>query len=69
MEQGHIFFPEVMVAAEPARVVQFKPRQVKGRLNGDGLAQRLRSDVERQVAHRRRMLAHLQASAGTQRKA
>lgn len=67
MEQGQIVFPEVEVRNEPARperpatVVPFKPRQAKGRLKGDGLAQRLRSDVERQVAHRRRMLAHLQS--------
>ena len=68
MEQGQIVFPEVEVINEPGRVerpatiVQFKPRHAKGRLNGDGLAQRLRRDVERQVAHRRRMLAHLQST-------
>jgi hypothetical protein len=67
MEQGQFTFPEVSVSAEPARVVQFKPRQARGRLNGDGLAARLRGDVERQVAHRRRMLEHLQSQAGGRR--
>jgi hypothetical protein len=67
MEQGRIIFPELTEAPAQARVVAFRPRQVKGRLNGDGLAHRLRRDVERQVAHRRRMLAHLQAQAGGSR--
>ena len=71
MEQGHFLFPEDQMTTRPARVVAFQPRAVRmagGRMRGDGLAQRLRHDVERQVAHRRRMLEHLQAqSAGAGR--
>lgn len=69
MEQGHILFPDTPAAPErPARIVPFpprasrRPRESAGRLSGEGLAQRLRHDVERQIAHRRRMLAHLQSS-------
>lgn len=54
------------MTARPGRVVAFQPRAARlaaGRLRGDGLAQRLRHDVERQVVHRRRMLEHLQAQA------
>ena len=62
MEQGHFLFPEVSVTPQPGRVVAFQPRGARtaGRLRGDGLAQRLRHDVDRHVAHRRRMLEHLQ---------
>lgn len=68
MEQGHILFPDTPAVQErPTRVVPFqprasrRPRESAGRLSGEGLAQRLRHDVERQIAHRRRMLAHLEA--------
>jgi hypothetical protein len=66
MEQGHFLFPEVAETPRQARVVVFQPRAARmsaGRLNGDGLAVRLRHDVERHVAHRRRMLEHLQSQA------
>ena len=66
MEQAHFLFPEVIEAPRPARVVAFQPRAARmaaGRLSGEGLAVRLRHDVERQVAHRRRMLEHLQSQA------
>jgi hypothetical protein len=61
MEQAQSLFPE--------NVLQFQPRPEgrrsrdsgRGHLDGDGLAHRLRRDVERQVAHRRRMLEHLES--------
>ena len=72
MEQAQILFPELIPAgAGPSRVVPFQPRPSRriprdgSRLGGEGLAQRLRRDVERQIAHRRRMLAHLEAQSGT----
>lgn len=66
MEQGRILFPDITHSVAPApRVVRFEPRQLRragpSRLSGEGLADRLRHDVERQIAHRRRMLAHLSA--------
>lgn len=68
MEQGQILFPELTTPVETrAKVVPFAPRQLKrtatSRLSGDGLAARLRHDVERQLAHRRRMLAHLSSQS------
>lgn len=78
MEQAQILFPELAEPAVPAAqsappqapraadVLRFRPRQARAsatRLSGDGLAVRLKHDVERQVAHRRRMLAHLQSQA------
>jgi len=71
MEQAQILFPEPAFTPEPSRVIPFEPRQSRtgrragdrARLSGDGLAQRLRRDVERQIAHRRRMLAHLQQTS------
>ncbi len=71
MEQAQILFPEPALTPDPSRVIPFAPRQPRNgrrageraRLSGDGLAQRLRRDVERQIAHRRRMLAHLQQTA------
>ena len=68
---GQLVFPEIDAAPEaPARgaVIRFTPRPAggrrrePGRLDGTGLASRLRHDVERMIAHRRRMLAHLQTS-------
>ncbi|MEX2272496.1 MAG: hypothetical protein WD690_13565 [Vicinamibacterales bacterium] len=67
MEQAQILFPD--------NIVQFQPRASTPRsreagprhLNGDGLAQRLRRDVERQLAHRRRMLAHLESAQARRR--
>jgi hypothetical protein len=56
--------------APPASVIRFKPRPAatrrpeRGRLDGAGLASRLKSDVERMVAHRRRMLSHLMKQSG-----
>ncbi|HUF23155.1 MAG TPA: hypothetical protein VMN81_03425 [Vicinamibacterales bacterium] len=69
MEQAHILFPDLPSEPVAARVVQFQPRQAARavrdprRLSGDGLAQRLRRDVQRQIDHRRRMLAHLEAQS------
>jgi hypothetical protein len=70
MEQAQILFPD-LPSPGPSRVVQFQARPSRrtprdapaGRLNGEGLAQRLRSDVQRQLAHRRRMLEHLEAQS------
>jgi len=62
MEQGRILFPDITHAESTGRVVRFEPRPLgrqSSRLSGKGLADRLRRDVERQIAHRRRMLAHL----------
>lgn len=68
MEQRQIVFPEISEPVEAiSNVVRFEPRQLRrrapSRLSGNGLADRLRRDVERQVEHRRRMLAHLSAQA------
>lgn len=75
MEQGHMPFPELAqpsaAPAAPARsqVIRFtprpagQPRREASRLGGDGLAARLRRDVERQIAHRRKMLGHLASLA------
>ena len=76
MEQGQMPFPEIAPALEPSlarpgrrAVIRFeprpagRPRREAARLDGDGLAARLRQDVERQLAHRRRMLDHLRAQA------
>lgn len=70
MDQAQILFPEPAFTPAASRVVPFQPREPRrarerrdSRLSGDGLAERLRSDVERQIAHRRRMLAHLQTQA------
>lgn len=68
MEQAQILFPEPALTPEPSRVVQFQPRATRrmrdaSRLSGEGLAQRLRHDVERQIAHRRRMLAHMEGQS------
>ena len=75
MEQGHMLFPELAEptaapqAAARAQVIRFKPRPAgqprreTSRLDGDGLAARLRRDVERQLAHRRKMLGYLEERA------
>lgn len=71
-----MLFPELAEPQAPpkaparAQVIRFKPRPASqlrretprevSRLGGDGLAARLRRDVERQIAHRRRMLGHLE---------
>jgi hypothetical protein len=75
MEQGHMLFPELATPPAPAAppdpparrdVIRFMPRpsgyarREPSRLDGTGLANRLRRDVERQIAHRRRMLGHLE---------
>ena len=66
--EGQLVFPEINAAPEsPAgrAVIPFTPRpagtrrRVASRLDGTGLASRLRHDVERMIAHRRRMLSHL----------
>ena len=69
-----MLFPELAEPLAPsqtparAQVIRFKPRpsgqarREMSRLDGDGLAARLRRDVERQIAHRRRMLGHLERS-------
>lgn len=71
---GQLVFPEIAaepeVAGVPGRgaVIPFTPRPAgrrrrePSRLDGAGLATRLRHDVERVIAHRRRMLDHLTAS-------
>ena len=76
---GQLVFPEIDAApaapAVPARgsVIRFTPRPAgsrrrePSRLDGAGLAARLRHDVERMIAHRRRMLAHLQTAGGYSR--
>ena len=64
---GQLVFPEIDAppAPVPASVIRFTPRPAgtrrrePSRLDGAGLAVRLRHDVERMVAHRRRMLSHL----------
>jgi hypothetical protein len=74
MEQGQMPFPEIAPTLESSLprtgrrpVIRFeprpagRPRREASRLEGDGLAARLRQDVERQLAHRRRMLDHLRA--------
>lgn len=59
MEQTQTLFPDNIIAFQP-RPDRSRPRESGRRhLDGDGLAQRLRCDVERHIAHRRRMLAHL----------
>ncbi len=68
MAHEHLLFPELAEPQPPVRreVIRFTPRAAvhlrrePSRLDGNGLANRLRRDVERQLAHRRRMLAHLQ---------
>jgi hypothetical protein len=63
MEQPQMLFPENIIPFQP-RPEPRRPRDTSRRhLDGDGLAQRLRRDVERQIAHRRRMLAHLESQA------
>lgn len=73
---GQLVFPEIDAApGAPARgaVIPFTPRAAgsrrrePSRLDGAGLASRLRHDVERMTAHRRRMLAHLQTPGGYSR--
>ena len=73
---GQLVFPEIDSAPEPlarGAVIPFTPRPAgsrrrePSRLDGTGLASRLRHDVERMIAHRRRMLAHLQAAGGYSR--
>jgi hypothetical protein len=69
MEQAQILFPDLPPEPPAARVIPFQPRRAgrathePRRLSGDGLAQRLRRDVQRQIDHRRRMLAHLEAQS------
>ena len=60
MEQAHFLFPDTVVQFSSARRSGRTARS-GGRLSGDGLADRLRHDVERHIAHRRRMLEHLQS--------
>jgi len=72
---GQLPFPEL--ASAPARtgrpkVITFAPRPAArrrqaSRLDGEGLAERLQHDVQRLVAHRRRMLAHLRGTVGYSR--
>jgi hypothetical protein len=73
---GQLVFPEIDAAPEPparGAVIPFTPRPAgsrrrePSRLDGAGLASRLRHDVERMTAHRRRMLAHLQTAGGYSR--
>ena len=73
---GQLVFPEITAEpAGPARgaVIPFTPRPAgsrrrePSRLDGAGLATRLRHDVERMVAHRRRMLAHCQTTGAYSR--
>jgi len=60
MEQAQSLFPENILQFQP-RPEGRRPRDAsRGHLDGEGLAQRLRCDVERQIAHRRRMLGHLE---------
>lgn len=69
---AQLVFPEIDAAPEvPARgsVIRFTPRPAgsrrrePSRLDGTGLASRLRHDVERMIAHRRRMLDHLTSAS------
>jgi hypothetical protein len=72
MSHGPMLFPELAEPKAPpqqaprAQVIRFtprpagQPRREASRLDGDGLALRLRRDVERQLAHRRRMLGYLE---------
>ena len=68
MDHGHMLFPELAEPQPPVRrdVIRFTPRPAgyarreTSRLDGTGLANRLRRDVERQLAHRRRMLGFLE---------
>lgn len=56
-----MLFPENILPFQP-RPEPRRPRDISRlHLDGEGLAQRLRRDVERQIAHRRRMLAHLES--------
>ena len=73
---GQLVFPEIDAAPAPSArgaVIPFTPRPAgsrrrePSRLDGAGLASRLRHDVERMTAHRRRMLAHLQTAGGYSR--
>lgn len=59
MEQAQILFPDNIITFQPRPAASRRPREA-ARLDGEGLAQRLRHDVERHLAHRRRMLAHLE---------
>ena len=79
MTHEHLLFPELaeplpaVVPVTPSQVrrevIRFTPRpsgyarREPSRLDGNGLANRLRRDVERQLAHRRRMLGHLEGQA------
>ncbi|MDQ3071160.1 MAG: hypothetical protein M3R55_15700 [Acidobacteriota bacterium] len=63
MEQPQILFPDTVIPFQPRRERRPAGEGRKSRLEGEGLADRLRHDVQRQIAHRRRMLAHLSASA------
>ena len=67
MSHEHMLFPELADPQPPVRreVIRFTPRPASqrrepSRLDGNGLANRLRRDVERQLAHRRRMLGFLE---------
>lgn len=75
---GQLVFPEIDAAPNVpdvprGAVIRFTPRPAGSRrreptrLDGAGLAARLRHDVERMIAHRRRMLAHLQTAGGYSR--
>ena len=64
MEQAQILFPDNIITFQP-RPEGRRPRENgRGHLDGDGLAQRLRRDVERHIEHRRKMLKHLEAQTG-----
>lgn len=85
MAHAPMLFPELAEpSAAPAapprsQVIRFTPRPAGprrrdssrdvARLGGDGLAARLRRDVERQLAHRRRMLGHLEGQRNVNCKA
>lgn len=72
-----MLFPELAEPRAPhqapprGQVIRFKPRpsgqprREASRLDGEGLAARLRRDVERQLAHRRRMLGYLEEQRST----
>ena len=61
MEQAQSLFPENIIPFQPRPEARRVRDAGRGHLDGQGLAQRLRRDVERQIAHRRRMLDHLES--------
>ena len=63
MAHAQSLFPENIIPFQPRPEARGPRSTGRRHLDGDGLAERLRRDVERQITHRRRMLEHLESQA------